>query len=65
MGKTVQRAKEEYEKVVNNPNFQKCDDKIMQLFLDKDIIRVINRLYQIMLSAEIMIKTKATIMGDI
>ena len=62
LGKTVQRAKEEYEKVVNNPNFQKCDDKIMQLFLDKDIIRVINRLYQIMLSAEIMIKTKATIM---
>lgn len=38
LGKTVQRAKEEYEKVVNNPNFQKCDDKIMQLFLDKDII---------------------------
>lgn len=59
---TIQRAKEEYDKVINNSSFQKADDKIIQLFVDIDIIKVINRLYQVMLSAEMMYKTKATIM---
>lgn len=47
--------------MVNNLNFSKCDDKVIQLFLDIDIVKIINRLYQLMLSAELMINTDATI----
>lgn len=61
LGETVKRAKEEYQEMVNNLNFSKCDDKVIQLFLDIDIVKIINRLYQLMLSAELMINTDATI----
>ena len=61
LGETVKRAKEENQEMVNNLNFSKCDDKVIQLFLDIDIVKIINRLYQLMLSAELMINTDATI----
>lgn len=59
---TVECAKEKYGKIIDQLRFQKCDDRIMQLFLDIDIGRAINRLYQVLLSAELMVQTNATIM---
>lgn len=55
------RVQDEYQKVVNNLNFSKCDENIYTLFKDTDIAKEINKLMILALSANCASENCATV----
>lgn len=50
----IRRIKEDYDEITNNISFQSCDNALRQLLLEINIPYEMNRLYQTLLSAELL-----------
>lgn len=59
--KITGRVQDEYQKVINNLNFSKCDENIYTLFKEMDIAKEINKLMILALSANSASENCATI----
>ena len=56
----IERIKNDYDKILNDSSFQSCDNALRQLLLEIDIPYEMNKLYQTLLSAELLAKDPST-----
>lgn len=56
----IERIKNDYDKILNDISFQSCDNALRQLLLEIDIPYEANKLFQTLLSAELLAKNPST-----
>ena len=60
LGKIAGRVQEDYEQIINDSTFQFSDNGLRQLLMERNIPYDINRLFQTLLSAEVLSKSEST-----
>ena len=64
LGAIAERIRSGYDKIVSDMSFQYADNALRQLVLEKNIPAKINKLYQVLLSAEILAQDSSTTILD-
>ena len=64
LGAIAERIRSGYDKIVSDMSFQYADNALRQLVLERNIPAKINKLYQVLLSAEILAQDSSTTILD-